>query len=132
MEDKLIDFKTAVLAKEKGFNWETLYCYLENGELQYSSGDDGDHDGYNHNKWDNISAPTQSLLQAWLREKYNIHIELQFSRNSTDDGLEWWFYLYPNINIGGRVKFFPYEIGENLTFNAALEQGLLKALKFIK
>lgn len=61
-----------------------------------------------------------------------IHIELQFSRNPTYGGsLEWWFYLYPHINLGSRTKFFPYEIGENLSYEQALEVGLIEALKII-
>lgn len=71
----------------------------------------------------------QSVVQAWLRGK-GIHIEPQFSRNSTDSGYEWWFYLYPRLG-GGRIKFFPHEIGEGLTYEGALEIGLQEGLKLI-
>lgn len=72
----------------------------------------------------------QSDVQAWLRGK-GIHIEPQFSRNSTDSGYEWWFYLYPKMPSGGRIKFFPHEIGEGLTYEGALEVGLQEGLKLI-
>lgn len=69
-----ITFKTAKLAKEKGFNWDTLHCFTNGGSLQYSSGDEDDNGVYNHNMWDNFSAPTQSITQKWLREVHGIHI----------------------------------------------------------
>lgn len=54
MEEKLISFKTAQLAKEKGCE---LSLYIPS---------------------DNIDGAdilcTQSLLQKWLREKHNVHI----------------------------------------------------------
>lgn len=71
MEDQLISFETAKLAKEKGFNEPCLECYVSKGTL------------YNNNRenvcftnkillTDNYSAPTQSLLQKWLREVHDI------------------------------------------------------------
>lgn len=63
MEDTLITFETAELAKEKGFNIPCKHLYdIKTGE--YS-------DGYIFG--DVILAPTQSLLQKWLRDKYNWH-----------------------------------------------------------
>jgi len=70
--DKLISFLTAKLAKERGFNVPTQYCYLEDNSMQFSSGDDEDFDEYDHNLWDNYSAPTQSLLSKWLRDTHYI------------------------------------------------------------
>ena len=52
MEDTLINFETAKLAKEKGFD----FIYIIDNELT------------------NHSLITQSLLQKWLREVHNIHI----------------------------------------------------------
>lgn len=70
----LITFKTAKLAKEKGFNWDTLHCFTDEGSIQYSSGDEDDNEFYNHNIWDDFSAPSQSVLQKCLRENHGIHI----------------------------------------------------------
>jgi len=67
-DEQLISFKAAMLAKEKGFDYKTFYCFLPDSTIQFSSGEDGDNDKYNHNEWDNYSAPTQGLLQKWLRE----------------------------------------------------------------
>jgi hypothetical protein len=81
MEEKLISLKTAKLAKEKGYNWKQSGCYLHppkfilspHGHIQ------------NHNKYKErsvYSAPTQALLQKWLREKHNVYCEVH---SFTDD-----------------------------------------------
>jgi hypothetical protein len=124
MEDQLISFETAKLAKEKGFDVFTNKVYNQFGSLFiFNSGLLAGHD--------RINAPTQSLLQKWLRDEHLIHIDLQYSRTEDDESIEWWFYLYDKIGEG-RVKFFPDQIGNNLTYEEPLEIGLQKALKLIK
>lgn len=59
MVDKLISLETAKLAKEKGFDELCAHTYADDNFVT-------------NYKW--LSAPTQSLLQKWLREKYYIHI----------------------------------------------------------
>ena len=44
---------------------------------------------------DNISAPTQSLLQKWLREEHSLHMEIFLSDNSPYTG-----YYYRVMTIG--------------------------------
>lgn len=86
MKDKLISIKNALLAKEKGFNLETIYYYSLHKNVMEKS----DHSGINcvysienrlnsynllypYNK--NIcDAPTQSLLHKWLRDVHNTFI----------------------------------------------------------
>src|SRR5690242_4927335 len=104
MKDQIISFETAKLAKEKGFRIPTLYHFEQNhnagipfievidevfpnqiGESQL---------GYilqpiewNGGGWvlDKISAPTQSLLQRWLREIHYIDVESRTIRYAGDD-----------------------------------------------
>lgn len=75
---ELVNYKTAVLAKEKGFchfsqeEIDEYVCvvnekYNEDGELE----EGGFVVGGNV-----VEAPTQSFLQRWLREKHGIYIEL--------------------------------------------------------
>lgn len=71
-----IDFKTAKWLKEKGFDVPTLYCYLGDSSLQYSSGDENDNELYNHNKWDNYSTPEQWQVVEWLRVVHGIWVEV--------------------------------------------------------
>jgi len=69
MEEQLITFETAKLAKEKGFDLETKHWYDQTGTLNPVKGPRGGmfytNVGY---------APTQSSLQKWIREKHCIHI----------------------------------------------------------
>lgn len=70
MEDQLISYKTAVRAKETGFDLPCLEMYTLDGKL-YDGGDFIE--PVNHNEFpDVVSAPTQSLLQRWIREKHNL------------------------------------------------------------
>lgn len=70
MEDQLVEFETANLAFEKGFECYTKSSY-RNEELRAYSYQIG---GLNKNT---IPAPTQSLLQKWLREKHGIDIYIK-------------------------------------------------------
>lgn len=84
MEDEIVGFKTATLAYDKGFR-DTISCiggknyYNLKGELN----GDSSNELKEYLKWrkeggelkeTNISAPTQSVLQKWLREKHNIFV----------------------------------------------------------
>ncbi|MGK2861904.1 MAG: hypothetical protein ACSLE0_08220 [Chitinophagaceae bacterium] len=131
MKEQLITLETAILAKEKGFDWtdDNTICggYVKNGKVINGK-------KLKPNEWKDciVFTPTQSLLQKWLREKHNIHIEPQYSFKYKSSEIEWWFYIYPKIGGGGRIKYFPQEIGENLSYEKALEKGLEEALKLIK
>ena len=70
-----------------------------------------------------IAAPTQSLLQRWLREEKGIIIELKYS-DSTESWRPFWSWcIYNNWGI-------TLEIGDNsATYELALEDALKYALK---
>ncbi len=71
-----------------------------------------------------FSAPTQSLLQKWLREVHNLHISIVFDKNTANT---YYCYMINSIkgytNIESKHAFFSYE--------EALEAGLQEALKLI-
>jgi acyl-CoA thioesterase FadM len=80
----ITSYKTAILAKEKGFNTPVRL-----------KGNDIDKNGNfivqdflypkNFNEYNNcISVPTQSELQKWLREKHNIHIYIRYCFSEND------------------------------------------------
>ena len=76
MKEELITFDTAKLAKEKGFNdTETYvsYHYCISSKEAVLDGDRLFKEIY-------IPAPTQSLLQKWLRE-YDIHLSITIGIN---------------------------------------------------
>lgn len=139
MEEQLVSFETAKLAKEKGFNLNVFFFYEVSTEVRPTDEnipeynvDNGDkYEGwlnYNDNEY-SISAPTQSLLQKWLREKQNIVVEVQYLFQSK----EFMFKIFVNDNeplnsftlLGGLIK------GSFKTYEDALEKGLQEALKLI-
>jgi hypothetical protein len=144
MQEKIISFKTAKLAKEVGFNKKVLFSYeysdkksfLYCGGILYKSAklygyiQNIGYDLYNYNshkKLNEYSAPTQSELQAWIRKKHNIHISVNPYNNTNQYSV----HVY-NI-ILSEENNLDYEFNETYnSYEEALEQGLLKALKFIK
>ncbi|MDD3988214.1 MAG: hypothetical protein PHC93_04600 [Candidatus Omnitrophica bacterium] len=73
MIEQLINFETAKLAKEKGFNELCNNNVWRENEYSESI---GKNDEYTTIR---CSAPTQSLLQKWLRDKHNIHINIHYT-----------------------------------------------------
>lgn len=137
MEDKLIEFETAKLAKEKGFDikvyftWlihhagETLWDNFE--ECQFGKIEEKD----NHNSYlYRYSAPTQSLLQKWLREVHSIHIQIQVLGQFVDGENK----FYSQVIMFGENKWISKFVSSklNYTYEQALEKGLQEALKLIQ
>ena len=126
MEDTLIKFETAKLAKEKGFFQETnrleIPYYNYKGEFK---GDVSDWRirkyirGENTSDIEFVSAPTQSLLAKWLREEHNIHLIAY--KNINIDGYDWCY-----ITTDGITNINSYK-----TYEEAYEIGLREALKLI-
>lgn len=120
MEDELITYETAKLAKEKGFNIKTKYRFFYNSALTTTE----EYVGYKELYY----APTQSLLQKWLREKHNM---LVIAKHYKDN---WYEYVIQNciITDDGRVWGKDIESDKNeTTYEQALEEGLCEALKLI-
>lgn len=75
IHEEICTYEVAKLAEEKGFDWKCLNYYNRDKNLmvvkpfiiEYTNSQIDE--GY-------ITAPTQSLLQRWLREEKNIHIEI--------------------------------------------------------
>ena len=133
MKEQIITFETAVLAKEKGFYWkvdnyynipnEKLHAFklfkTKQFKLECAKGDYVPID-WNNSKFNNIclSAPTQSLLQKWLREVHDIHVVIvgspKYSPCVMLDGTNYW------------------RQDDELSYEEALEMGLQQALNLIK
>ena len=134
MEDTLITYPTAKLAKEKGFNQfdiRHMFVYSECDPESYfyhnpvqSSHDDSYNRGYLYR------APTQSFLAKWLREVHLIHISVIIS--DTDDYInEPRYKVEVRMRRGDMVKMFKTTY-MFLKYDDALETGLQEALKLIK
>lgn len=125
MEDTLITFETAKLAKEKGFpqepNRRKVPYYNYKGEFN------GDVTDFlrkylreeDTSDVESVSAPTQSLLSKWLREEHNIHLIAY--KNINIDGYDWCY-----ITTDGITNINSYK-----TYEEALEAGLQEALRLI-
>lgn len=116
MEDTLISFETAKLAKEKGYKNHDCKKYSSDGLKAIY--------GFVSNP---TAAPTQSLLQKWLREVHNIIVEvLVFDKGFLEKDkfcFQWRVYNKTEDWFTG----FEYK-----TYEEALEAGLQEALKLIK
>lgn len=129
MQEQLISFKTAKLAKVKEFGYDFggthyvpgFYCDEES---------DKDPEEFEMQQEDACRCdyhlrPTQSLLQKWLREVHNINLNIRMWHSSEN------IYEYvlqynkdnKNITVFG---------GDSNNYEQTLEIGLQKALKLIK
>lgn len=138
MQEEKITFKTANLAKEKGFTNTKEVVVPERREYVDSQGEGtGEYHFVDVIKKRGIT-PTQSQLQKWLREKHNIDVVMIPERYS--DGINYCVQALkfdlkvgnPDLNfvVAGTLSF--NDNGEYPTYELALEKGLQEALKLVK
>jgi hypothetical protein len=141
MRDELITFETAKLAKEKGFNiplkkgfdskgniilFGKKKDYYITSDIYYSNDSLPREENTTHfPKIFLYTAPTQSLLQRWLREVHSINVYPIPSAFEEDKS-------YHDC----RIQSFKYNINTEHcwgnTYEEALEVGLQEGLKLIK
>lgn len=139
MKDQLATIEVAKLAKQKGFD---EYCnhvvslyHDKIRRLEYYEGTiTANEDGFDKNSEiddliDNydLTVLTQSLLQRWLREKHNLHINI--SVNQFGYG---YMYSVVNSKIGSCIVNLVGGVNYKYSYEQALEKGLEKALEQIK
>lgn len=152
MKEELISFETAVLAKEKGFtafndkfksalidsrNYDvqrySFYRVIEKEQTlelnvgTNSSNINGLWESYNDVNFKtqkNYFAPTQSLLQRWLREVHNIDVFPVACFIGEPKHKYSYYMLKANDDLDT-------DGCETETYEEALEQGLQEALTFI-
>ena len=113
--DELVSFETAKLAKEKGFDVPTDFCYEKSGNLV---------------RVGSISAPTQSLLQRWLREGKNLYISIIAHAKSKSVYYEWEVrYISALGNMNKASSVMTIETYRYNTYELALEDALKYALE---
>lgn len=124
MQEQLISFETAKLAKEKGFDTIdcTGYYHINSG---YTKGFAFCYSDVNTQDEEVILAPTQSLLQRWLREVHKVHVSVDI-----DISDEWYFSMY-DLN-SKRNSEIPTVFSHHLAYEEALEEGFKQALLLIK
>jgi len=127
MKEQIVSIEVAKMAKEIGFNWGTTSHYK--GEKLINNGVP-----YNLNnkrvqrKWkiEMTSAPTQSLLQKYYREKHNILVNIVPVGNNNNE-LKYYYYTIYGVDTKGGV----HNINRFLTYEKALEEGLRKCGEYI-
>jgi hypothetical protein len=116
MEEQVIKFETAKLAKERGFEVPKLKRHEIKCGQYYSEFPWCDDEGYE------IIFPriTQSALQTWLRKKHNINVWVE---KHPDD--ERYFPQCPEALLCNGIGIF-------LAYEDAMEAMLVVALNLIK
>ena len=135
MEEQLVEFETAKLAKAVGFNEPCSYCFTELNSFKkrevslliqppYGVPSDQDHIFFNNIKQPTLLRPTQSLLQRWLEETHSIFIDVM-TDTTVNEIMGFQIYLKS-------WRFTPIEVDYFLDKYEGIEKGLQQALKLIK
>ncbi len=130
---KIIEYHTAILAKEKGYPQDLQKCgYNEKGILGTRTGEDGDSIYYTDgtHEWDFnyeiklLESPTQDDLKNWLMQTHSLFVmAVPFKGN--------WYYNYISLkNIDSNWLSDP-ELQNYDSYESAFESGLITCLKLI-
>lgn len=140
-----VQFKTAKIAKEKGFKEQCFKYYNDKGVLTSATCENGSStdtdfsvefedllDNFNEDCFREsiCSAPQQSELQKWLREKHKIHIQVHLHI----EGITATKYNLKYYVVGIKIRRNPdelFRLANNESFEDTLEEGLLHALTLI-
>jgi len=135
MEEQLINFETAKVAKELGF--DNIYCHTAYCIGYLTIKEDREFRGSPRNsvgkQFHLALAPTQALLQKWLREVHKIDIGILFNNNH-----QYYWFLNGEINTAFDYNgeesdtFTTFKSTSFDTYEEALEAALVEALKLIK
>jgi len=124
-----VKIETARLAKKKGFKVQVFKYYDTNGMTYYGMNSTGIMLGWDWNSSfkERVSAPLQSQLQAWLREKHNIHMYTKMFHDSLEEKTT---FTCDTLKLNdGRVSFKSPMLE---TYEDALEYALNEGLKLIE
>lgn len=146
MKEQFVSFQVAKLAKEKDFNVETLHFYCKNRTCdyiktpyKYSFEVNANQERLINGEIDNFgygitwSAPTQSLLQRWLREVHNLFVQAEIEMIVNSITLFTVKVYSDDISINNEFGICKMlTITGFKTYEQALEVGLFEALKLIK
>jgi len=130
MEEKLVSYELAMLAKESGFDILCEFAY-QKGEVVCDTRF-SEHFNWNILSHVDASAPTQSLLQKWLRDKHEIHVFIipcepySFSKYKDMD-VVWIYDIYKPLLL----EYGHQNKNEFLTYEDALDACLFECLGLI-
>lgn len=132
MYEEVIKLETAKLARDKGFKvpcdgryfWDYKWKLSLKGAVKCSNNSDMKDGSYV-----SYCAPTQSLIQKWLRDEHRIYVTVSY----IEDGENILF----DYSIKQKAQIFGFseiqtKLEEFKTYEEALEAGIIKALNLIK
>lgn len=137
--EEICTYEVCKLAKEKGFNCKVYnyyqatkhYCETLRGIELHSvcrrMETDNCYSRYNKGSEDIVSAPTQSLLQRWLRENKRVVFGISPMQEMDCDYLGWCATIY-KVDENGYGLSWKEELYRN-TYELALEDALKYALE---
>lgn len=148
MKQDIVSFETAKLAKEKGFDEDTSHIYPEWQEEQPNEAPlSCEQIGYPCSTeqmeresmmeigyGDFFKAPTQDLLQKWLREKKNIEMEIKIMGGSRLKRKLYEAFICPYNEKGNIDKYgeMEPELHGFESYYEAREAGLQVCLELLK
>lgn len=122
IQEKIVTYEVAKLASEAGFKSFTRSYYMIGDKEPFFVGEAKNWNAHS----DRYSAPTQSLLQKWLRKNKEIHIVVSIKARG---GETYWYYELLALGF-----FMQWLDGESMfsqqyrSYEEALEAGLKRAL----
>ena len=143
---KRVNFETAKLLKDIGYNLDCLYYYTPKGQMDW--GYEYQSDAKVNTNWNNglgsypteskdvsCSAPYQEEVKTWFRDKHNVIIEVNhssLSRGKFNNVIAYFGSVYI-INDQYQYKLFNNKTEPKYmeTYEECLEYSILKAIKFL-
>ena len=126
IHEEICTYEVCKLAKEKGFDVPTIDLYIGGVNWLGSSTHP-----FTHNETeDDVAAPTQSLLQRWLREEKNIVVVVDWF--SIEQKYYWRVYDTSKDDMFASFMPSAKSMSRYDTWEQALEYGLKYALKELK
>ena len=136
IHEEICTYEVCKLAKEKGFNCKVYnyyqatkyYCETLRGIELHSEcwklETDDCYSRYNKGSEDIVSAPTQSLLQRWLREEKGYYVYPFFDNESRR-----WTWVCRELTGDKWIQLLVFEERYFATYELALEDALKYVLK---
>ena len=122
--DQYVTYEVAKLAKEKGFDVQTFGWYDYMGD--YHKGFIP-HELHECPRYKEYYAPTQSLLQKWLREEKWLHINVDYNHTNKS----WTPTIIRMCCIPTRDTPYRLDLPSSSSYEVALEKALIYALNML-
>lgn len=129
IHEEICTYEVCKLAKEKGFDVPTdryyhIYDDVIEAQNSLEMTGDGCADFYNSLNQCRCAAPTQSLLQRWLREEKGYYVYPFFDNESKR-----WTWVCRELTVDKWIQLLDFEERYFDTYELALEDAELYVLK---